>query len=88
MKISRLWFPACSFPLALKIGTNVLIASHLAPLPLDYFSKITACSFPSPSCLGGIFSRLEDLNSFTVSSPIVPFRLFLLEFILPFPDLD
>lgn len=88
MKLSRLWFPACSFPLALKIGTNVLIASHLAPLPLDYFSKITACSFPRPSCLGGIFSRLEDLNSFTVSSPIVPFRLFLLEFILPFPDLD
>lgn len=88
MKLSSLWFPACSFSLALKIGTNVLIASHLAPLPLDYFSKITACSFPNPFCLGGNFSRLEDLNSFTASLPIVGFRLFLLEFILPFPDLD
>jgi hypothetical protein len=28
------------------------------------------------------------LNSFTASLPIVGFRLFLLEFILPFPDLD
>lgn len=88
MKLSSLWFPACSFSLSLKIGTNVLIASHLAPLPFDYFSKITACRFPSPFSLGGNFSRLEDLNSFTVSSPIVGFRLFLLELILPFPDLD